>query len=314
MQVTTPFNYYLFDREIEVDNLRFFAFEPALRLKYEVNNNIKFLTTSRLEREFGSLRSYFPNTIIINYRELERYNRKFQNNSVLKSKVSLQYENIFNSLFGSLSYSYSINNSNLIYADDYFTNGGLITSTSFNSNNNIKHNISSRISKRFTRMWLISLNGHCFTNTFQRQVNNQMLDIENKSKELIIETNFNPNPSMDVNFYLRNSFNKSFVFSQLNRKVTQLSYKTDVSYSRNHHQINIKGEYFNTYPQIVHSIFFVDVSWKYDLNKQAFIMIVLDNILDRSVYQTSTTDGFTALGNSFELRPFQVYLTTTFTL
>ena len=314
MQVTTPFNYYFFDREIETNNLRFFTFEPTLRLKYEINNNFKFLTSSRLERTFGSFRSYFPNSIIINYRKLEQYNRQFQNNSVLKSKLSLQYENLFSSLFGSLSYSYSLNYNNLIYADNYFTNGGLFISTSFDSNNIVKSNLSSRISKRFNQTWLISLRGQYVINTFQRQVNDLIIDIENRSKELIVETNFNPSKSIDVNLHLKNSFNESFLFSELNQTVTQLHYKADASYSINDHQINIEGEFFNTYPKTVDNILFIDVSWKYNFSNQASIKMTLDNILNRTVYQTFTTNGFTTLENSFELRPFQVYLTATFIL
>ena len=313
LQFTTPFNHYFFDREAETNNLGIFAFEPTLRLKYEINNNFKVLTSSRSERGFGSFRTYLPNSVLINYRTLEQFNKRFQNNSVLKSKVSLQYENLFSSLFGSLSYSYSLNVNNLIYSDNYFNTGGVIISTSFDSNNLVKNNVSLRTSKRFNRMWLISLGGQYVINSFQREVNGQIIDIENRSKELIIGSNFNPVESIDINLYLKNSFNESFLFSELNQSITQLRYKADASYSINGHQINIQGEFFNTNPNTVSNIFFIDFSWKYTFKKQASFKITLDNILNQTLYETFTTDGFTILENSFELRPFQIYLIAKFT-
>jgi predicted nuclease of predicted toxin-antitoxin system len=313
MQFTTPFNHYFFNRETGTDNLRFFTFEPTLRLKYEINDNFNVITSSRLEREFGSFRTYLPNSVLTNYRTLEQFNGRFQNNSVLKSKVSLQYESLFNSLFGSLSYSYSSTENNLIYADNYFNNGGVFISTSFDSNSIIKNNISSRISRRFNRIWLISLGGQYVINSFQREVNDQIIDIENRSKEIIIESIFNPTESIDINLYLKNSFNESFIFSELNQTITQLHYKADASYSVNRHQINFQGEYFDTYPNTVSNIFFIDFSWEYSFKKQASIKITLDNILNKTLYETFATDGFTVLENSFELRPFQIYLTANFT-
>lgn len=314
MQLTTPFNYYFFNRGVEINNLSFFTFEPMIRLKYDINNNWKWLYSSKFEKEFGNMRSYFPNLVIINYRKLELYNRQFENNSFLKLKVSLQYENLFNSLFGSLSYSYSVNDNNLIYTDNYFTNGGLITSTDSNSNNKIRTYISSRISKRFTRKWLISLTGQYVTNTFQREVNDQVLDIENISKELVAEANLNPNEAFDFNLSLKSSFIKSFLFSRLNQDVTQLQYKAGVLFYKSKHQLNVTGEFFTTYPEIVDNLFFLDISWKYNFTRQSCIMVTFDNIFNRTIYETFTTDGFTIVENYFELRPTQVYLTATFIL
>lgn len=151
--LATPINFNVFniqDKNIgKKQNLSKTTFEPRILANWEVNKFWNLNLTSTIQNSFGDINQIYYGYIMTSYREIKRTDTPLLQAVNYNNSVGWSYRNPVNATFGNLSYSYNIQNKNILVVNTINQNGSMEQNAILQPNRAYSQSLNAGFGKYF---------------------------------------------------------------------------------------------------------------------------------------------------------------------
>ncbi len=309
------FNCFLVEDKENKDNYEYLNFEPFLQITKKINPFLELNFSGQLANNYSSSESIYSRYILTNYRILKRYDTPLKETLKKSFTLGLQYRNPLNLTFGTISYSYLENKTNLLFENTILNDGSMILVSLLEDNTSNRHALTLNIKKRIENIKTTFLvkSGIDFLQGSQL-INGVSSPSKQKgtSSGFTLESDVIKSISMSLNADMNmsklnvagkdyskiNNWNSNFdLFFYLNPK-------NSFSFNAQYYYNNISNENNNV---------FINLIYKYTFKNMDF-RLNWTNITNVKSYTKVYNSSFQSVFSSYTLRPSQVLLSMKFTL
>ena len=322
VELTTPLNFHSYQIEDqplqESENLNRLTFDPRLSVVYDASAFWKFNTSISLNNQFGTINQLHYAYILQNYRSIQRINTPLPQTFNQNLTAGVSYRNPIKSIFWNVIYTQSKSENNLLYQTQILENGAKELQAIKQENDRQNHNISTRLSKYFSKLNTnATINVNFGLQEFQQILNSEITDIETE--------NFGIGWNLDTDFtdwfnteYKANwTFSKNTIQDQANNTIIQQTHLLNFNfYPIQNQYFSVKTEYIeNNLFTKNNENFFADLVYRYTFKKKNIdFELQWSNIFNTQNYRTVNINEFSYVETNFMLRPRQVLFKVMFSL
>lgn len=290
----------------------FYNFEPNAWLKFKLNNFWNSTLSFSVDNKFGSAASIYPNFIVTNYRNIQRYEGLIPRILTTEYGLRLEYRNTLKGLFARASYTHRLRENNLLYSTSIDNNGFLEIIAIPEVNEIVDENLSLNVGKRISSLnTVLNLGGSYMQNTSDRILNESPTTVDNGifNYTISIDTDI----SRLLSLYLKGDFRtiKAKVDASSVAEINQQKYNSTLVFNINQNSyFNLSTVFFRVKPSpelLFQDTHFVNFEYFYKLKKKKIdFFMKWQNILNNSNYISSGfAENFSTV-STFEIRPTQL--------
>ena len=322
IELTTPINYHAYqikDTPLQTsEQIDRITFEPRLSAIYDVNSFWKINSSINFSNQFGTINQLHYAYILQNYRNLQRINAPLPQNSNQNYSLGFAYRNPIKTLFFNVMYMNSKSENNLLYQTQILPNGATELQAVEQENVRNNHNISTRVSKYFSKIKSnITLNATFGLQEFQQLLNNNLTDIKNQNLTIGNKMDTDITDKINVEYQVNWTFSKNKVQNQENPTITQQSHIFNLNiYPSKNQYFAIKSDYINNnlFTERTENIF-TDLIYRYTITKKKIdLEFQFSNLFNTTNFRTININDFSYVETNFNLRPRQMLFKIRFTL
>jgi hypothetical protein len=320
IRLQTPFNYRNFNIEdSDLDkkqNLARFTFEPDLYIKKDFSAFWEASVSANLKNNFGDINNLYYGFILVNYRNLQRFNAPISENFQQNYNWRVSYRNPINSIFASSSYSFSQTKNNLLYSNRINQNGATIFEALVKENYSNSHNFNLRSSKYFSKLNTTLSLGSTFSSIEREQLLNESLaDIQNQN------WNFNVKLESEITDWLSTTYNADldYLYTIIENReaepISTQSHSLDFFFYLSEQQyLSANSEYYyNSISNINRNNYFLNLNYQYTFKKPAFdLKASWNNVLNTNEFVRVSNSTFSYIQSTYRLRPSQLLVSLKF--
>lgn len=311
MPVYRRFFRYNLSSENPLIKENFTNFEPAGLIKLKLNNFWNTSLNFSVRNEFGKVVNIYPNFIITNYRNIQRFDGLLPKLFLKDYSIALKYRNTLIGLFGNINFQSGIIENNLLYSTEV-NNEGFLEIKAIPEDNVVKNvNVNLNLGKRLKSLkTLFNMGGGYAEITSERILNDRPLNIKNKT----INYNFNieTDVSSKISVFLKSNFNlirSSFQNTEVS-KIQQQDFSSSVVYNLNDNSYcTLSNDLYRIKPKINQDFQnnnFLGFEYYYKLAKSKIdLYLKWQNILNNKDYFSSNIEDYYQTTSTFEIRPSQ---------
>ena len=322
VELTMPINFHSYQIEDEPlqesENLNRLTFEPRLSVIYDATTFWKFNASASVSNQFGTINQLHYAYILQNYRNIQRINTPLPQAFNQNLTVGVSYRNPIKSLFWNVIYTQTQGENNLLYQTQILENGATELQAIEQNNDRINHNISTRLSKYFSRLSTnATLNANFGLQDFQQMLNDEITDIQTQNFGIGGKLNTDFTDWFNTEYQANWTFSKNRIQNQANNTITQQNHLLNLNfYPKENQYFSVKTEYIKNNLFIENTKnFFADFIYRYTWKKKNIdFELQWKNIFNTKDYRTIIINEFSYVETSFRLRPQQVLFKVRFSL
>ncbi|MBW6480328.1 MAG: hypothetical protein K0B37_12945, partial [Bacteroidales bacterium] len=289
------------------------VFDPRLSIDYRMGNFWRTRFSYGLRNHFGEMDGMHYAWILTNHRSLLINDAPLQESRSHSFSAFLSHRNPIESFFSSLSYVFSVGNSNLLYSNIINEDGSTLREAIEQPNTSYTHNASARTSKFFSSIKsTLALQGSYMRTTQEQWVNNEIFDGINNVLA------FSPRANIRFTQWLSGEARTEWLHYNTYRKGRKLNDVNVLKYfgnllifpARNQH-LAINSEIYKHENQ---SNYFVDLEYRYTItDRRIDIDVRWINIFNHKTYHDYQVGPYSLIENQYILRPSQFVVLVRFT-
>lgn len=317
-RLSTPLNFKTFELNGQnVQNLEVFVFEPNLYLRRKLSAYWEASLSAGLNYDFGNLQRLYPDFVLTNYRNIQRYDTPILESVSQSYSGSLNYRNPLKRLFIKGSYTFGTTTNNLLYSNKIQPNGATILEAILLDNTFKTQRLKLDLSKYISK-WNTSLKLNTTYATTQRgqQLNSQLTEIKNESIRLngMLESEISQWLSLSYSGVY--SFFKSSLQGNSLQHVNTQNHQADLYlYLWENQYLSLGGEYYNNSISESDRNYFLNLSYQYTITKKKIdLNLSWTNILNTQTFVNASSSEYFITQTSYMLRPSQIIIGISFSL
>ncbi len=288
-----------------------FLLEPGI---YIVNNITPFWKISlnlNSNNSFGDLDNIYPNFILSNYKTIQKNNLKLLHSKNKNARITLSFRDPIKAFFFNANYIVKFETRNILYNNLYNTNGSIFLNA-IDLENNIKNQTLELSFSKYLSSLRTNLN---LKNTFNQIDSNQFSNdliqkIRNNNYKINSEINFKLNDKFSFNY--KPSFTFFYAsYTNTSNFSTQEHLFNFSFYPKKTQYLGIEYNYYKT--NTINTPHFLSAVYRYTLEKPKLdLELNFRNILENNIYTTTNYINNILVVSNYNLRPFQVLISTSF--
>lgn len=316
--VTIPYNLYYFNVQQQglktLDNSLKNTFNPSVNLIYLMNMNNEFSSSLSVGRTFSGMNNFYNGYIISQYRNMQRYDAQLLRNDSRSASLGYNYKNVLKANFANLQYNYTEGKRDYIF-NTIIDNMGRITTSILDQNSvNSGHSISGSVSHLFSKIKTIAKFNASITWNRSDYIFNGFMDKQNaygQSGSFEIINNSSSFISGDYKIVYgstKNKFSTSQQLTKHNNHYLNLTFFLSDSQS-----IIINNSLYTNNMKSQKDQYFLDISYRYHVKKwKTDIELNGQNLLNNNMFAQQFSNNIELIQSTFELRPRQFMISTSF--
>lgn len=292
-----------------------FNFEPSLVVSKRLNPYWETAINGEIKNVYGNIENLYDQNILRNYRTINKYNTDLSEEVRYVLAGEIKYRNALKAIFSRLSFSRTLNKSNLIFKNTVSPNGAITFESILENNESTTENVSLSTSKYFDKIkTTITLNGR-YTVSIRPQIFNDNTDVftaKTQSYQLRAESEMASWLSVSIDNKLGVS---KLEFDQTNfNSIYNLESFVNVFFYFNDKQyLSLEGEnYYNSGIGSVNNTF-LNMSYQYTFEKSKIdTKLIWSNVFNTQSYERFFNSDFFSNQTSYIIRPSQLILSARF--
>lgn len=290
--------------------------EPNLFLKKKISAYWESSLSANLSNDFRDFRTLYNGFILENYRNLKRYNSPLPESFQQSYTTRLSYRNPLNSVFANTSYTYAIQENNMLYSNFIGEGGTLLLEAIEQDNVSISHNFRIEASKYFRKLrTTLDLGASAFLNRREQYVNNELAEVNSRNTTLSLGL------ESEVTSWLSSSYDGSFSFLDSSFDGTEFDeiwsqqHLLDMTFFPADNQfLKVSSEYhYNNISPDNRNSYFLNLEYQYTFKKRDIDLAVSwNNVLGTEEFVNISSNDFSYVQSTYRLRPSQVLVSMKF--
>ena len=287
-------------------------FDSRLSINYQISGFWRVRGSYRFSNSLGNMDDMHYGFLMKNYRSIQQNAAPIRETTNHIASVSLNHRNPITAFFNTLSYTYSINNFNLIYSSQVLDNGSTIREAFEMPNTGYMHGVSGRTSKFFSDLHsTFTLRGTYSLNERMSLVNGELFESRNRM--------FNASPQVNTRItqWLRTEYRANLTYIQTHmhggrkNNISMLRHFLDIhAFYTGGHYIGLSTEYYR-HENSEH--YFMDLLYRFSIRRHNLdVEARWLNIFNTDSYITWQTGAYSLVETTYLLRPSQLFLSVRF--
>lgn len=300
-----------FTNENQLLKENFNNFEPNGWLKLKLNHFWDTTLGFSVKNRFGNTNSIYPNFVLTNYRNIQRFNGLIPRVLLKEYNLNLTYRNPLIGFFGNLSAGRGTRENNLLYTSSIDDNGFLEIIAIPENNDIDNENLSFKLGKRIASIKTTVNIGANYTQSLSNRIVNQEHILVNNT---ILNYNFSLNKDISNSLSLFLSGNFQSIEGRINENtVSQIQlqeFNSNLLFNVSEKSyFNLSNVFFRTKPGEeldFQNTNFLNLEYFYKIKKKNIdFFIKWQNILNEDNYVASGFDQNFSSVSTFQIRPSQ---------
>ena len=287
-------------------------FDPRLSINFKMGNFWKAYAAWSHVNRLGDIDQIHYGFIMKNYRNLSQNAAALSESSRHNLSARLSFRNPITSFFNSLSYLYSVSQSNLMYSNQIQSDGTSIVVTTEQPNTSYSHNLNASTSKYFSTLKsTISFRANYNNRKAESLMNGEFFKTSTEFLSFKPALNFRVVEWLNTEYELDATYIQTSIDDEKRSDISLLRHKFNLfAFPTRNQLFSISTEYYNL--QENHN-FFADLLYRYTFIKQKIdLEFRWNNIFNTKDYTTYQASAFTVYESIYLLRPSQLFFSIKF--
>ncbi|GAB3756620.1 hypothetical protein GCM10028817_27020 [Spirosoma pomorum] len=314
LELDSPLNYYRFLLSDPLANkgqrLERLVLEPRLTAHNNLTQFWEIHSTFQYRNRFGEIDDVHYGYLLRTYRTLQRRDVPLQNRQTVLGSVGLNYRNPITSLFGSLSYQYSLSQLNLLYRSRINEQGAVDYSAINQINYASVQSVDGQLGKYLPELKTnISARLNWLTTTNAQIINGSLVNLTNQSLSPGLSVATNAGKWADLSYTYQLSLYKVNLSESSTQTTTQQKHQLKLNaYPAKHSSLSIENEYYvNQLSTSTNRNFFTNILFRWALpGKKIDLETSWLNVWNTSTLTTVSITSFSYIESAYVLRPTQI--------
>lgn len=289
-----------------------FCFDPGLSADYKFSGFWRIRGSWKFINRIGDIDRVHYGYILKNHHFLTRNSAPLSESYRHNLAIFLSYRDPINSFFNSVSYLYTINNTNQIYSTVIQDDGTSIVQSLFYENYSNSHSFQGRTSKYFSAI-KSTVGFHFSFNQYMGKslMNDELFNTTNVFYILSPELNFKITHWMNAEYNLSANYIRTFIEEERKSNISMLKHHFNIfAFPAESQMLSLETEYYNNNDN---NNFFADLAYTYTLKKQKIdLELKCKNIFNNKTYINYSANAFTIWESSYAMRPSQILVSVKF--
>ncbi|MBN1651751.1 MAG: hypothetical protein JW857_10510 [Bacteroidales bacterium] len=287
-------------------------FNPSLIINYKFNNFWKGRGSWSYKNRLGDMEGIHYAYILKNYRSLSQNAVPLSETSYNNFSSRLEYKNPITSLFGALSYLYSISHNTMIYSNLIQADGRSIFQAIQRPNSSYSHSLNLRGSKFISSAKSnISIQVNYTQRSGKSLINDVLFDNTTRFYNFLPGLNIRITPWLNSEYELKASYIQTFIEGEQKSKRSLLTHKFNIfAFPTRNQLFSLSSEYYHLDGN---NNFFTTLFYRYTITKRKVdIEFRWSNIFNTKTYTSYQTNASAFYQSTYFLRPAELFVSLKF--